>query len=183
MGSRARRVFGEAVKFSAVNVVATAVAVVLFNALVHGLPMLYGPGPLHDYPLLTYFVANTVGMLISFYGSRRYAFKHRRPTGPGGGLVNYAIVNFASFVIPMACLWITRNVFDWDTVIADNISANIVGAVLATLVRFWAFRRFVFKRHAVEFHGARGTHVLRVEPDASGPEVGPEEPELLEHQT
>ena len=77
MGSRARRVFGEALKFSAVNVVATLVAVLLFNALVHGLPTLYGPGPLHGYPVMTYFVANTVGMLISFYGSRSYAFKHR----------------------------------------------------------------------------------------------------------
>jgi putative flippase GtrA len=177
MGARARRVFGEAIKFSAVNVVATTVAVLLFNALVHGLPTLYGPGPLHDYPVMTYFVANTVGMLISFYGSRQYAFKHRRPTGPGGGLVNYAIVNFASFVIPMACLWVTRNVFDWSSVLADNVAANVVGAVLAMLFRFWAFRRFVFKRHVVEFHGTHDTLVW-----ASAPELGPYEAELLEHQ-
>jgi putative flippase GtrA len=178
MGARTRRVFGEAIKFSAVNVVATAVAVLLFNALVHGLPMLYSPGPLHGYPVMTYFVANTVGMLISFYGSRSYAFKHRTPTGPGGGLMNYAIVNFASFVIPMACLWVTRNVFGWDSVIADNLAANVVGAVLGMLFRFWAFRRFVFKRHALEFHGAHATHVI----GSAAPELGPDEAELLEHQ-
>jgi putative flippase GtrA len=167
MGARTRRVFGEALKFSAVNVVATAVAVLLFNALVHGLPGLYGPGPLHGYPVMTYFFANTVGMLISFYGSRSYAFKHRVPTGPGGGLLNYAIVNFTSFAIPMSCLWVTRNVFGWSSVLADNVSANMVGAVLAMLFRFWAFRRFVFKRL----------------PFASvGPELGPHEAELLEHQ-
>jgi putative flippase GtrA len=187
MGARLRRIGGEAAKFSAVNVVATVVAVVLFNALVHGLPGLYSPGPLHGYPVITYFVANTVGMMISFYGSRRYAFKHRRPTGPGGGMLNYAIVNFASFVIPMACLWVTRNVFDWDTVIADNISANVIGAVLATLVRFWAFRRFVFKRHAVEFHGVNATHVFgSVDEDEAGsaaPELGPDEAELFEHES
>ena len=40
----------------------------------------------------------------------------------------------------------------------------MVGAVLAILVRFWAFRRFVFKRHAVEFHGAHGTVRVRIEP-------------------
>ena len=87
MGSRARRIFGEAIKFSAVNVVATAVAVVLFNALVHGLPALYGPGPLHGYPVVTYFVANTVGMLISFYGSRQLRVQappaHRTGRRPG----------------------------------------------------------------------------------------------------
>jgi putative flippase GtrA len=178
MGTRTRRVFGEAIKFSAVNLVATAVAVLLFNALVHGLPMLYSPGPLHAYPVMTYLVANTVGMLISFYGNRGYAFKHRTPTGPAGGLANYAIVNFASFVIPMACLWVTRNVFDWSSVVADNVSANLVGAVLAMLFRFWAFRRFVFKRHVVEFRGAHGTKVLA----SLGPELGPDEAELLEHQ-
>ncbi len=183
MGSRLRRIGGEAAKFSVVNVVATFVAVLLFNALVHGLPGMYSPGPLHGYPVATYFVANSVGMLISFYGSRSYAFKHRQATGPGGGLVNYAIINFASFVIPMACLWMTRNVFDWDTVIADNIAANVVGAILAMLVRFWAFRRFVFKRHAVEFHGEKGTVVFgSTPPDSTLPELGPDEAELLEHQ-
>jgi putative flippase GtrA len=183
MGPRLRRIGGEAAKFSAVNVVATVVAVVLFNALVHGLPGLYGPGPLNRYPVLTYFLANCVGMVISFYGSRRYAFKHRQPTGPGGGALHYAIVNIASFVIPMACLWITRNLFDWDTVIADNLSANVVGAALATLFRFWAFRRFVFKRHAVEFHGAKATHVFGVGAAASAvPELGPDEAELFEHE-
>jgi putative flippase GtrA len=185
MGPRLRRIGGEVVRFSAVNVVATVVAVVLFNALVHGVPE-HGPGPLHGFPVLTYFVANTVGMLISFYGSRSYAFRHRMPTGPGGGLLNYAIVNFASFVIPMACLWVSRNVFDRDTVVADNLAANVIGATLAMLVRFWAFRRFVFKRHAVEFHGAMGTHVFGTpEDDAAGsaaPELGPHETELLEHQ-
>ena len=48
---------------------ATIVAVLLFNSLVHGLPALYSPGPLHGYPVITYFVANSVGMLISFYGT------------------------------------------------------------------------------------------------------------------
>ena len=47
MGARTRRVFGEAIKFTAVNVVATVVAVFLFNVLVHGMTGLYGPGPLH----------------------------------------------------------------------------------------------------------------------------------------
>jgi len=178
MGSRLRRIGGEAAKFSAVNVVATVVAIFLFNALVHGLPGLYSPGPFHGFPVLTYFLANCVGMVISFYGSRRYAFKHRKPTGRGGGAVNYAIVNIASFVIPMACLWVSRNAFDWDSVIADNISANVIGALLATLFRFWAFRRFVFKRHAVEFHGAKVTHVF-----GSGlPELRPDEAELIEHE-
>ena len=181
MGARLRRLSDEAARFSAVNVAATVVALLLFNLLVHGIQGIYNPGPLNGWPVTTWFLANCVGMGISFYGSRQFAFKHRHASGPGGGALNYAIVNLVSFVIPMACLWISRNVFDWDGVIADNVSANLVGAALGTAFRFWAFRRFVFKKHAVEFHGAHTTLVFGSGAGA-GPEVGPDEPELVQHQ-
>ncbi|MEO7350443.1 MAG: GtrA family protein [Marmoricola sp.] len=174
MGARLRRLSGEAARFSAVNIVATVVSIVLFNLLVHGIPMVVNPGPLTGWPVTAWFVANCVGMGISFYGSRRYAFKHRRPTGPGGGALNYTVVNLASFVIPMACLWVTRNTMGWDSAVADNISANVVGATLGMFFRFWAFRRFVFKRHKRprEQQGSVGA-----------PELRPDEAELLEHQS
>jgi putative flippase GtrA len=177
MASTVRRVGKEAAKFSAVNVVATVVAIVLFNLLAHGVPGLLQPGPLNGWPLTAWFLANCVGMGISFYGSRRYAFKHRRPSGPYGGALNYTVINLASFTIPMACLWISRNVFGWDSALADNISANVVGAVLGMLFRFWAFRRFVFKKRHVS-----GLRVFGSVVPAGRPEVGPDEPELVEHQ-
>jgi putative flippase GtrA len=179
MGARLRRLGEEAAKFSAVNVVATAVALLLFNLLAHGIPGIHTPGPLNGWPLTAWFLANCVGMAISFYGSRSYAFKHRRPSGPGGGALIYVVINLVFFVIPMACLWITRNVLGWDSVIADNVSANLVGATLAMLGRFWAFRRFVFKRQGggVLF-GPHGEHE-----SAGAPELSPHETELLEHQS
>ncbi len=177
MGSRLRRLGGEAAKFSVVNIAATLVAVVLFNLFVHGLPMVLNPGPLNGWPVTSWFVANCVGMAISFYGSRRFAFKHRRPSGPGGGFLNYALVNLASFVIPMTCLWVTRNVLDWQSALADNISSNVVGAALGMVFRFWAFRRFVFKKHGKVFQGGVGEHE-----SARRPELRPHESELLEHQ-
>ena len=153
MGARSgglRRVSGEVVKFSAVNVVATVVALIIFNLLIHGVTGLYTPGPLHAHPQSAYLIANSIGMIISFDGSRRFAFRHRRPSGPGGGALNFVIINLASFSIPIACLWVTRNVFGWDTLLADNIAANVVGGVLGGLARFWAFRTFVFKRRTPE---------------------------------
>ncbi len=188
MGSRLRRIGGEAAKFSAVNIVATIVAVVLFNVLVHGITGISRPGVLNGWPVTSWFLANCVGMGISFYGSRRYAFKNRQPAGPYGGALNFVLVNLTSFLIPMGCLWITRNVIDWDSALADNISANVVGAVLGMAVRFWAFRRFVFKRHK----GGGLLHAIVVEPGpeleaeldpgSAGPELRPDEAELLEHQ-
>ncbi len=178
MGGRLRRIGDEAARFSAVNVVATAVALVIFNLLAHGIPGIYNPGPLNGWPLTSWFVANCVGMAISFYGSRRFAFKHRKASGPGGGALIYVVINLVSFVIPMGCLWITRNAIGWDSVLADNVSANVVGAFLGMLFRFWAFRRFVFKRRGGVLFGPDGEHVSAV-----APELRPYEPKLFQHQS
>lgn len=145
MGRRLRRIGGELARFSAVNVVATTVAVLIFNALVHGVSGWF-EGPANGQPLPSFLFAHSCGMFISYYGSSRYAFKHRHAAGPGGGLPNYIAINMASFVIPIACLYVTRSVFGWDSVYADNISGNVVGALLGMAFRFWAFRRFVFTK-------------------------------------
>ena len=174
MGPQLRRIGSEAVKFSAVNVVATIVAVVIFNVLVHGVAGIGRPGVLNGWPVTSWFLANCVGMAISFYGSRAFAFKNRQPSGPGGGALHYVAVNLASFVIPMACLWATRNILGWDSAVADNISANVVGGLVGGLFRFWAFRRFVFKRHPAGLPEAIRTGHLSVRP-----ELRPDEAELL----
>jgi putative flippase GtrA len=140
---RLRNLSGEVARFSAVNVGATMVAVFLFNAIVHGIKGWFG-GPLNDHPITAYVLANSVGMFFSYYGARHYAFRNRHAAGPGAGLARYVAINLASFVIPVTCLWVTRHVLHWDSIYADNVSGNVVGALLGNAVRFWAFRRFVF---------------------------------------
>ena len=49
---RTRRVLSEGGKFLAVGAVATLVALVLFNVLVHGLGFGFGPGPMNQQPLV-----------------------------------------------------------------------------------------------------------------------------------
>ena len=81
---RARRFAGEVSKFLTVGAVATVVAFVVFNVLVHGL----GPGGepwMNDQPQLAYVLANLVGMLISFRGTRDWAFRSRDVRHPDGG--------------------------------------------------------------------------------------------------
>ncbi|HEX2894087.1 MAG TPA: GtrA family protein [Marmoricola sp.] len=138
-----RRLSGEVARFSAVNVAATVVAVFLFNALVHGLTGWFD-GPLNEHAITAYLLANSVGMFVSYFGSRHYAFRHRHAAGPGGGFARYVAINLASFVIPVTCLWVTRHLLHWESIYADNISGNVVGALLGNAFRFWAFRRFVF---------------------------------------
>lgn len=145
MGHRMQRLVTEAGKFIAVGGVATVIAVVLFNVLVHGLPG-GEDGLMHDQPLPAYAVANLVGMVVSYRGSRSWAFRHREPVGVAGGRLAFFVVNLVSMLIPLACLSVSRYLLDLDTGLADNISANVIGLALGTILRFWLFRKFVFLR-------------------------------------
>ena len=39
-------------------------------------------------------------------------------------------INLATMLIPMACLWISRNVLGLDDPLSDNLSANVIGLAL-----------------------------------------------------
>jgi putative flippase GtrA len=142
MGLRLQRLLSEGAKFLTVGGVATLVAFVLFNGLVHG--YLGGPGPMHDDPLVAFVIANTVGMVVSYRGSRSWAFRDRSAVGVAGGRLSFFVINIVSMVIPLACLSFTRYVLGLTDPVADNMAANVVGLGLGTLARFWAIQRFIF---------------------------------------
>ena len=137
-----QRLLSEVAKFLTVGGVATLVAFVVFNGLVHG--FLGGPGPMHDDPLVAFVLANTLGMVVSYRGSRSWAFRHRETVGVAGGRLAFFAINIVSMAIPLACLSFTRYVLGLSDPVADNVSANLVGLVLGTMARFWALRRFIF---------------------------------------
>ncbi|MBF4161821.1 GtrA family protein [Nocardioides acrostichi] len=146
MGRRWRRFVDEAWRFLAVGGLATIIALFLFNLLVHGFgtPL----AVLADQPLVAYVVANLVGMAVSYRGSRDFAFRHREPVHADGGRTAFVVINVATMAIPVACLFVSRNLLGLDDPVSDNLSANVIGLVLGLVTRFWLFRRFVF-RHPV----------------------------------
>ena len=133
---------GEIWRYLAVGLGATIAAVVLFNLLVHGFSS--GGGALHAHPYLGYVIANLVGTVISYRGTRSWAFRHRATTHPDGGRTAFVLISVATMSIPMACLWISRNALGLDDPISDNVSANLVGLGLANAARFVLTRQLVF---------------------------------------
>ena len=142
MGHRWQRFISEGAKFLTVGGLATLVSFLIFNGLVHG--YVDGPGPMHDQPLVAFVIANLIGMVVSYRGSRSWAFRHREAVGVAGGRVSFLVINVVSMVIPLACLAFTRYVLGRADPIADNIAANVIGLGLGTLARFWAIRTFIF---------------------------------------
>lgn len=152
MGRRMHRLASEAAKFLTVGGVATLVAFVIFNGLVHG--YFGSPAPMSNLPLVAFVIANMVGMVVSYRGSRSWAFRDREAVGPAGGRVAYFVINTASMAIPLLCLAFSRYVLSYEDPVSDNISANVIGLGLGTLARFWAIRTFIFKEpvHVLEKH-------------------------------
>jgi putative flippase GtrA len=144
MGRRWRRLLGEASRFLAVGGVATLVAFILFNLLVHGYWVLDQP-PLTDHPLWAYIIANTVGMLVSYRGTRSWAFRDRPTRHADGGRTAFVAINLVTMTLPIGCLWFSRNVFGLTDPLSDNLAANVVGLGMGTAARFYLFRTWVFR--------------------------------------
>ncbi|MCB0897069.1 MAG: GtrA family protein [Nocardioides sp.] len=145
MSNRWRRVLTEAYRFLAVGGLATIVAFLIFNFLVHGFATGYD-APLSGQPYLAYAIANVVGMVVSYRGSRSWVFKDRPPRTADGGRLMFVAINLVTMLIPMACLWVSRNVMGLDDPFSDNLSANLIGLFLGMVARFYLFRTLVFRR-------------------------------------
>lgn len=141
--SRGHRLAGEIGRYLAVGLAATIVSFILFNVLVHGFNTAK-VAPLNGHPILGYVLANLVGTAISYRGTRSWAFRHRTTTHPDGGRTAFVAISVATMIIPMACLWISRNLLGLDDPFSDNIAANVIGLALGNAARFVLTRQFVF---------------------------------------
>ena len=100
MGSRWQRFLAEVGRFLAVGGLATIVALILFNWLVHGYTT-WRDALLHDHVILAYVLANTVGMVISYRGSRSWAFRDRPPRQADGGRLAFLVINVVTMGLPV----------------------------------------------------------------------------------
>jgi putative flippase GtrA len=102
-------------------------------------------------------------MIISYRGSRSWAFRDRPPRQADGGRLAFLVINIVTMGLPIGCLWFSRNVLGLDDPISDNVSANVIGLAMGLVARFYLFRRFVFRRPVHLPHLAR-THASVSEP-------------------
>ena len=56
----------------------------------------------------------------------------------------FMLFNLLGFAVSVGCLVLSHDVLGLTSRFDDNISANVVGLLLATMVRFVGYRRFVF---------------------------------------
>jgi putative flippase GtrA len=126
-------------KFGTVGAISFAIDTVIFNVML-------GAGA---ETLVAKLVSTVVATTIAFLGNRFWTWRHRSHAKMARQYTLFFALNAVGLGIGLGCLAISHYGLGavWPTFqsrLADNISAQIVGTAAGTLFRFWSYRRFVF---------------------------------------
>lgn len=110
------------------------------------------PAILEHQPLTAKIASVAVAMLVTYLGNRHWTWRGRSRAKQHREIALFVAFNIAGMGISVACLGVSHYVLGLTGPLADNISANVIGLVLGTIFRFWAYR----------------THVFRVDPEPVG---------------
>ncbi|MDQ1018563.1 GtrA family protein [Streptomyces afghaniensis] len=138
-----RGVWREAAKFSVVGALAFVVDNGGYNLLVFGLPGDARGGPMGSSPVQASVVATGAAALFSWAGNRYWTYRHQHREKVSRELGLFLVANGVGLAITAGTVFASRQLLGLDSALSDN-TARILGWVLATLFRFYAYRRYVF---------------------------------------
>lgn len=136
-----RKLFAQFARYGTVGAVSFVVDVSLFNLL--RLTIL-SPDEIHSGPIWAKVLSTSVAIMVSWMGNRFWTFTDGRQSRALREGLEFALVCFGGMVIGLACLWVSREVLGYTSLLADNIASNGVGLVLGALFRFTLYRLWVF---------------------------------------
>ncbi len=129
-------------RFGLVGGLGLVVDVALFNVL---RITVLSPDVLHEGPVLAKVASTSVAIIVNWIGNRYWTFApHRRPRAVREG-IEFALVSVGGMLIGLACLWVSHYLLGFTSLLADNISSNVIGLALGTVFRFWLYRVWVFR--------------------------------------
>jgi putative flippase GtrA len=89
-------------------------------------------------------IATLAAVAVSFVASRYWTFPHRERTGLGRETALFCAANAIGVAISEGCVWLASAV-GWEGKLSYNI-ALAGGIALATLFRYWSYKRWVWPR-------------------------------------
>lgn len=149
-GGTVRPLLTQLVRFTAVGGVGFVVDVALFNLL---RVTVLAPERMHEGPVVAKVISTTVAIILNWLGNRYWTFgEHRRAQALREG-IEFFVVSLGGMLIGLACLWISHYLLGFTSLLADNISTNVIGLALGTAFRFWLYRVWVFRPRGTDHNG------------------------------
>ena len=133
----------ELLSFGSVGAIAFVIDVGTFNFLVHG--HLIGNAPLlANNPVTGKIISSVLATLFAYFGNRNITWRGLSTHSIHHEITLFFIFNGIAMGIAGLALAISRYALGLDSLISDNISANVIGVGLGTLFRFWSYRKWIF---------------------------------------
>lgn len=128
---------GEIIRFLLVGGMNYLVDVGVFNALRATI--------LTTHPVTAKIISTVTATLFSWIMNRSWTFKARAKRPILHEFIGFMTINALGLLPPIICLWISHYLLDFTSQLADNISANIIGVGIGTLLRYFGYSKIVFK--------------------------------------
>jgi putative flippase GtrA len=159
-GQCVRKLIGQLARFGLVGLVGLVVDVAIFNVL---RVTVLSPDVVHSGPAIATVISTSVAIAVNWMGNRHWTFRSDRRHNWVREGIEFAVASIGGMVISLSCLLISHYVLGFDSLLADNISKNVIGLALGTAFRFTLYRLWVFRPRADE---------SQYDPDAPGLPLG-----------
>lgn len=168
----------EVAKFGAVGGVAFVIDSAIFIWLF--------TGPMHSSEVWAKAVATIVASIFSWIANRYWTFRHRKQANVAREAALFAVMNLVGLLIASGCVWFAKYILDLNDKPSLFIAGSVVGLVLGTIFRFFAYRFWVFNEELdqepefshdhelIERHHQKATAAATV-PGGQLPDADPQE--------
>ena len=130
--------YREMVKFGIVGALAFVIDLGSFNLL--------RATVLPEKPTTATVLSALIATAFAWVGNRTWTFRHRRNRPATQEAALFLGTNGVAMLVQMGTIAFSHYVLLFQSLAADNV-AKVIGIVLGTILRFWAYRTFVFAGH------------------------------------
>ncbi|HEX7834194.1 MAG TPA: glycosyltransferase family 2 protein [Pseudolysinimonas sp.] len=102
------------------------------------------PDRVHGGAVLAKALSVLLAIAVNWLGNRYWTFGERRRTDMAREAIEFVLASALGGAVSLLALGVSHYVLGLHTVLADNVSANVVGLALGSAVRFVAYRQWVY---------------------------------------
>jgi putative flippase GtrA len=95
-------------------------------------------------PLKAGIISTILAIAANWIGNRYWTFGPHRSTRGAAEALEFIVVSVLGMLVALGCLAFSHYVLDLRSVLADNVSKNVVGLVLGSAIRFLLYRHWVY---------------------------------------
>lgn len=117
-------------------------------------------GSMGAHPTKAKIISAIVATVFSWLANRYWTFRHRRQANVLREVSMFILMNGIGIAIASACVYISHWVLGFESASADFVAGSVVGLVLGTIFRFFAYRFWVFTAELDQEPGFEDDHEL-----------------------